>query len=98
MIGWSLGYDDARGHHGLGLCLAEPPERFTARMHDTSNPEADREVVYVRVSPVERVCHKVPGKMHYGERRPKCSLCGYGLGDDRWAFCPKCGARVERGA
>lgn len=46
----------------------------------------------------ERVCHKVPGKMHYGERRPKCSLCGYGLGDDRWAFCPKCGARVESDA
>lgn len=43
----------------------------------------------------ERTCRKVPGKMHYGERRPKCSECGYGLGDSRWLFCPSCGARIE---
>lgn len=42
----------------------------------------------------ERMCTKVPGKMHYGERRPKCSECGYGLGDKRWAYCPNCGAKV----
>ncbi len=41
-----------------------------------------------------RTCLKVPGKMHYGERRPKCSECGYGLGDSRWAYCPSCGAKV----
>lgn len=41
-----------------------------------------------------RTCRKVPGKMHYGERRPKCSECGYGLGDSRWAYCPSCGAKV----
>lgn len=41
-----------------------------------------------------RMCRKVPGKMHYGERRPKCSECGYGLGDSRWSFCPNCGAKV----
>lgn len=40
------------------------------------------------------MCNKVPGKMHYGERRPKCSECGYGLGDSRWAYCPSCGAKV----
>lgn len=56
MIGWSLGYDDAKGHHGLGLSLAEPPERFTARMYDTHDHEADREVVYARVSPAEPTC------------------------------------------
>ena len=42
----------------------------------------------------ERTCRRVPGKMHYGERRPKCSECGYGLGDSRWGYCPKCGAKV----
>lgn len=42
----------------------------------------------------ERTCRKVPGKMYYGERRPKCSECGQSLGDRRWAYCPKCGARV----
>lgn len=41
-----------------------------------------------------RTCLKVPGKMHYGERRQKCSECGYGLGDSRWAYCPSCGAKV----
>lgn len=45
----------------------------------------------------ERTCRKVPGKMHFGERRPKCSECGYGLGDSRWVYCPKCGARIEGG-
>lgn len=41
-----------------------------------------------------RICKKVPGKTHYGERRPKCSECGYGLGDSRWLFCPKCGSKI----
>lgn len=42
----------------------------------------------------ERTCEKVPGKMRCGERRPKCSECGYGLGDPRWEYCPSCGAKV----
>lgn len=42
----------------------------------------------------ERTCQKVPGKMRFGERKPKCSECGYGLGDPRWSYCPNCGARV----
>lgn len=41
-----------------------------------------------------RTCRKVPGKMKYGERKPKCSECGYSLGDKRWNFCPKCGCEV----
>lgn len=42
----------------------------------------------------ERTCRKVPGRMRYGERKPKCSECGYSLGDPRWFYCPKCGAKV----
>lgn len=42
----------------------------------------------------ERTCRKVPGKMRYGDRKPKCSECGYGLGDPRWTHCPSCGAKV----
>ena len=42
----------------------------------------------------ERTCRKVPGRMKYGRRMPACSECGYSLGDDRWYFCPKCGAKV----
>lgn len=41
-----------------------------------------------------RTCRKVPGKMKYGDRKPKCSECGYSLGDKRWNFCPKCGCEV----
>lgn len=42
----------------------------------------------------ERTCRKVPGRMKYGRRMPACSECGYSLGDDRWYFCQKCGAKV----
>lgn len=42
----------------------------------------------------ERTCRKVPGRMKYGRRMPKCSECGQSLGDDRWGYCPRCGARV----
>lgn len=45
-----------------------------------------------------RTCKKVPGKMGYQGRKVICSECGYGIGDDRWAFCPKCGAKVEADA
>lgn len=41
-----------------------------------------------------RTCRKVPGRMKYGTRMPACSECGCGLGDGRWAYCPKCGAEV----
>lgn len=42
----------------------------------------------------ERTCQKVPGRMKYGTRMPKCSECGQSLGDDRWNYCPKCGGRI----
>ena len=42
----------------------------------------------------ERTCHRVPGRMKYGRRMPKCSKCGQSLGDERWSYCPNCGARV----
>lgn len=43
---------------------------------------------------LERTCRKVPGRMKYGRRMPRCSECGQSLGDERWAYCPSCGARV----
>lgn len=30
----------------------------------------------------------------YGNKRPICEVCGYGIGDRRWHYCPKCGAEV----
>lgn len=45
----------------------------------------------------ERTAEKVPGKMKFGTRLPKCSECGQSLGDSRWSYCPNCGARVVEG-
>lgn len=41
-----------------------------------------------------RICHRIPGRMKYGRRMPKCSECGYSLGDMRWKHCPSCGAQI----
>lgn len=34
----------------------------------------------------------------YGEPRPVCEVCGYGIGDKRWHYCPKCGSRILEGS
>lgn len=33
-------------------------------------------------------------KTKYGSRVPLCEVCGYSIGDERWRYCPKCGAEV----
>lgn len=33
-------------------------------------------------------------RTRYGRRVPLCECCGYAIGDDRYNYCPKCGARV----
>ena len=33
-------------------------------------------------------------KTKYGRKVPLCECCGYAIGDDRYNFCPKCGARI----
>ena len=30
----------------------------------------------------------------YGRETPCCEVCGYSIGDMRWNYCPKCGARI----
>lgn len=30
----------------------------------------------------------------YGRSVPCCECCGYGIGDERWHYCPSCGAEV----
>ena len=50
----------------------------------------------------ERTCHTDERtttrhgkfKTKYGNRVPLCECCGYSIGDKRYNFCPKCGARV----
>ena len=41
-------------------------------------------------------CERVKrGTKPDGTPRYRCSVCGYGLGDYRWAYCPKCGCRIR---
>ena len=34
-------------------------------------------------------------RTRYGRKVPLCECCGYAIGDDRYNYCPKCGARVK---
>lgn len=43
----------------------------------------------------QRTCQRVRVGTYYGNPKKGCSLCGYGLGDSRWAYCPKCGAEIK---
>lgn len=88
MIDFSLGYESGGEHHGLGVGLSNPPDSFTVRGH-----LEDGTYIEMAYSP-KRTCHKLPGKMGYQGRKVACSECGYGLGDSRWHFCPKCGAEI----
>lgn len=40
----------------------------------------------------ERVKH---GTKPCGQPRYRCSVCNYGIGDYRWAYCPKCGCKIK---
>jgi len=43
----------------------------------------------------ERTCiREKHGVKMDGSPKLRCSLCGYGIGDKRWGYCPNCGARV----
>ncbi len=43
----------------------------------------------------ERTCAREKhGVKMDGSPRLRCSLCGYGIGDKRFNYCPKCGAKV----
>lgn len=66
----------------------------------TSNRERYPKIIKVgklenpRIYLPERTCRKIPGRMKYGTRLPKCSECGQSLGDKRWKFCPNCGGKI----
>ena len=81
---WEANLEDA-----LGL-----PVKLTSKDRDCLMAALDRLEDFIEPEP-ERTCRKVPGRMRYGERKPKCSECGYSLGDPRWFYCPKCGGRIE---
>lgn len=46
--------------------------------------------------PAPNVCERIVKGKKWGNDRFVCSKCGYGLGDARWSYCPKCGGRIKR--
>ena len=45
--------------------------------------------------PKRKSCRRVYGGTKYGSDRIVCSECGYGIKDERFNFCPKCGCEIE---
>jgi rubrerythrin len=54
------------------------------------NTETDEERRYVP----GRTTTRNTKRTVYGNPRPVCEVCGYGIGDKRWHYCPNCGAEV----
>ena len=82
----------------LDVHFEEMPDRVVLRevgymsaLKDEGMPIKD----YVYVP--ERTCRRIVKGKRYGFDKQVCSECGYGIGDVRWLFCPKCGARIEEG-
>lgn len=48
-------------------------------------------VVFVRERTTTR---KGKYRTRYGRKVPLCECCGYAIGDDRYNYCPNCGAKV----
>ena len=88
------------GEHGgpewgtAACCIAECIGEDNYPLWGGSSPLFTKLAYLIEPEP-ERTCRKVPGRMRYGERKPKCSNCGYSLGDPRWFYCPKCGGKIE---
>ena len=56
---------------------------------------SEAEAITAWNSRVERTCiREKHGVKMDGSPRLRCSLCGYGLGDKRFNYCPNCGAKV----
>lgn len=58
-------------------------------LHD-ENGEMD-DMVFV---PERKTTRNGKFKTKYGRRVPLCEHCDYAIGDERYNYCPKCGARV----
>lgn len=79
-----------------GTLHIEPP-KLPKGIIVTLPDERDREVHTARVWRYvqERVTTRHGKfKTKYGRKVPLCECCGYSIGDDRYHFCPNCGARV----
>lgn len=65
---------------------------FPSKVH-VYRDQSKKTRTYVPERTCERTYH--PNRSRASGPQLTCSECGYGASDDRWAFCPKCGARYE---
>lgn len=58
--------------------------------------EAEKEIYAALADLIDRPTTTRHGKFRtkYGRETPCCEVCGYSIGDMRWNYCPKCGARI----
>ena len=84
------------GNAGYGIQFAEwcefPPETMVGETVFDGEGNAIGWIVNATVGAgtCKRVYH--PNRL---ARNCTCSNCGYGASDERWAYCPKCQARIK---
>lgn len=61
------------------------------RLVEPPNGEKCRSLTYI---PERTTTRDGKHKTKYGRSVPLCEHCDYAIGDDRYNFCPKCGARI----
>lgn len=75
--------------NGIGVVASEINGKITVRLESRITPE---QVVDATVGSVTTRNGKT--RKRYGRDVPLCECCGYAIGDERYNFCPSCGARV----
>lgn len=86
-----LDFDDPRSD--VSLTEVEVALRLLGGFYDNSTKA---EYVQHLADLIDRPTTTRHGKFKtkYGRETPCCEVCGYSIGDDRWNYCPKCGAEV----
>lgn len=90
--------DEYEGDYGNGIycmmCGAMVGEPIHLEYRTTKRVSID-EAIDAWNTRAERTCRREKhGTKMDGSPKLRCSLCGYGIGDKRWSYCPNCGAKV----
>lgn len=84
MLGVSVGYPDGMTPGEYGHRVNKLIESCARSIVETIGAEADEKTT----------TRHGKYKIRYGREVPLCEICGYGIRDERYNFCPKCGARI----
>ena len=78
-----------------GVFCANDSDDSFSHGHFIDNFATEAEAIDAWNTRAERTCTREKhGVKTDGSWRLRCSLCGYGIGDKRFNYCPNCGARV----